>query len=68
MGLNQFSDLLETEFEALMFMDEETTMAQEARAHALSHRKGFLTRFKDDGPPHDAATARVSRQNTTTQQ
>ena len=24
--------------------------------------------FKDDGPPHDAATARVSRQNTTTQQ
>ena len=44
MGLNQFSDLLETEFEAFMFMDEEATMAQEARAHALIHRKGFLTR------------------------
>ena len=47
MGLNQFSDLLETEFEALMFMDEEATIAQEARAHALSHHshhKGFLTR------------------------
>ena len=45
MGLNQFSDLLETEFEALMFMDEEATMmAQEAWAHALSHHKGFLTR------------------------
>ena len=44
MGLNQFSDLLETEFAALMLMDEEATMAQEAQAHALIHRKGFLTR------------------------
>ena len=41
MGLNQFSDLLETEFAALMLMDQEATMAQEARAHALSHHKGF---------------------------
>ena len=41
MGLNQFSDLLESEFEALMFMDKEATMAREAWTHALSHHEGF---------------------------